>query len=93
MSITVYTKPNCMQCQMTYRALDSAHLEYEVVDITEAPAALEYVTEELGYRQAPVVGVDDDDHWSGFQPDQIKRRTKRARLPSDATREARSPAR
>ncbi|MEV8025978.1 glutaredoxin-like protein NrdH [Microbacterium sp. NPDC080220] len=85
MSITVYTKPNCMQCQMTYRALDSAHLEYEVVDITEVPAALEYVTEELGYRQAPVVVADDDDHWSGFQPDQIKRLTKRAILPSDAS--------
>lgn len=86
MSITVYTKPNCMQCQMTYRALDSANLEYEVVDITEVPAALEYVTEELGYRQAPVVVVvDDDDHWSGFQPDQIKRLTKRAILPSDAS--------
>lgn len=93
MSITVYTKPNCVQCQMTYRALDSANIEYDVVDITEVPAALEYVTEELGYRQAPVVVVDDDDHWSGFQPDQIKRLTKRAILPSDATREARSPAR
>lgn len=74
MSITVYTKPNCVQCQMTYRALDSANIEYDVVDITEVPAALEYVTEELGYRQAPVVVVDDD-HWSGFQPDQIKRLT------------------
>lgn len=93
MSITVYTKPNCVQCQMTYRALDSANIEYDVVDITEVPAALEYVTEELGYRQAPVVVVDDDDHWSGFQPDQIKRLAKRAILPSDATREARSPAR
>ena len=93
MSITVYTKPNCVQCKMTYRALDSANIEYDVVDITEVPAALEYVTEELGYRQAPVVVVDDDDHWSGFQPDQIKRLTKRAILPSDATREARSPAR
>lgn len=84
MSITVYTKPNCMQCQMTYRALDSAHLEYEVVDITEVPAALEYVTEELGYRQAPVV-VTDEDHWSGFRPDHINRIAKRAILPSDAS--------
>ncbi|MDJ1114932.1 glutaredoxin-like protein NrdH [Microbacterium dauci] len=85
MSITVYTKPNCMQCQMTYRALDSANLEYEVVDITEVPAALEYVTEELGYRQAPVVVVTDEDHWSGFRPDHINRIAKRAILPSDAS--------
>jgi glutaredoxin-like protein NrdH len=34
-----------------------------------------------------------EDHWSGFRPDNIKRVAKRAILPSDATREARSPAR
>jgi len=71
MAITIYTKPNCVQCNATYRALDSAGLEYAVVDITEDPQARDYVMA-LGYLQAPVVVVDDADHWSGFRPDRIK---------------------
>ena len=70
MSITVYTKPACVQCNATYRALDKAGIEYSVVDITEDPAARDFVMA-LGYLQAPVV-VAGDDHWSGFRPDRIK---------------------
>lgn len=69
MSITVYTKPSCVQCNATYRALDAAGIEYEIHDLTEDPAALEQV-KALGYLQAPVV-VTDADHWSGFRPDKI----------------------
>ena len=35
MSITVYTKPACVQCNATYRALDKAGLEYDIIDISE----------------------------------------------------------
>ena len=68
--ITVYTKPACVQCNATYKALDKAGLPYEVVDITEDSEARDYVMG-LGYLQAPVV-VAGDDHWSGFRPDRIK---------------------
>ena len=70
MSITVYTKPACVQCNATYKALDNAGLDYEVIDITEVPEARDYVMA-LGYLQAPVV-VADGEHWSGFRPDRIK---------------------
>lgn len=70
MNVTVYTKPNCVQCNATYRALDKARIPYDVVDIEENPEARNYVME-LGYLQAPVV-VAGDDHWSGFRPDRIK---------------------
>src|SRR5699024_9476042 len=70
MSVTVYTKPACVQCNATYKALDKAGVEYEVVDISVDEAALEYVMA-LGYLQAPVV-VAGEDHWSGFRPDRIK---------------------
>ncbi|HEY0218064.1 MAG TPA: glutaredoxin domain-containing protein, partial [Cellulomonas sp.] len=43
MSITVYSKPSCVQCNATYRALDKAGLAYEVVDITEDSDARDYV--------------------------------------------------
>ena len=71
MTITVYTTSSCVQCTATYRALDSKGISYVVVDVTEVPAALEYITEELGYSQAPVVVVDDENHWAGFRPDKI----------------------
>lgn len=77
MAITVYSQPAsqpaCVQCHATYRALDSKGLEYTVIDISQNDAARDYVVEELGYRQAPVVVIDDEDHWSGFRPDQISR--------------------
>ena len=69
MSVTVYSKPACVQCDATYRALDRKGVEYTVVDITEDAEALEMVRN-LGYLQAPVV-VAGDTHWSGFRPDQI----------------------
>ncbi|ODT41718.1 MAG: NrdH-redoxin [Microbacterium sp. SCN 70-200] len=56
MAITVYTKPSCVQCNATYRALDSKGIDEHV--------------KSLGYLQAPVV-VTDEDHWSGFRPDKI----------------------
>ncbi len=69
MAVTVYTKPSCVQCAATYRALDSKGIEYEVVDVSVDEAALATVLE-LGYQQAPVV-VTGEDHWSGFRPDKI----------------------
>jgi glutaredoxin-like protein NrdH len=76
-AVTVYSKPSCVQCTATYRALDKAGLQYEVVDITEDAAAREYVMDDLGHLQAPVV-VAGGDHWSGYRPDQIKALADRA---------------
>jgi glutaredoxin-like protein NrdH len=69
MTVTVYSKPQCVQCDATYRALDQKGIEYTVVDITQDPAAHEKVLK-LGYMQAPVV-IAGDDHWSGYSPDRI----------------------
>lgn len=70
MAITVYSKPMCVQCDATKRAMNKAGLAYDVVDVTEDAEALTRV-KALGYAQAPVV-VTDADHWSGFRPDKIK---------------------
>lgn len=71
MTITVYSKPACVQCTATTRALDARGLSYDVIDLTEDAAAMEHVTA-LGYRQAPVV-IAGDAHWAGFRPDMIGR--------------------
>lgn len=68
--VTVYTKPACVQCNATYRALDKKGISYQSVDISQNPEALERL-KAMGYMQAPVV-VTDDDHWSGFRPDKIE---------------------
>ncbi|GAA5177882.1 glutaredoxin-like protein NrdH [Modicisalibacter zincidurans] len=70
MSIKIYSKPDCMQCHATYRALDKQGLDYTVVDLTQDREAIETV-ESLGYRQLPVV-VAAGEHWSGFRPEKIR---------------------
>jgi glutaredoxin-like protein NrdH len=69
-TITVYTKPTCVQCNATYKALEKSHLEFNTVDISADSAARDYVMS-LGYLQAPVV-VAGNEHWSGFRPDRIR---------------------
>lgn len=69
MTINVYTKPGCVQCNATFRAMDAKGIQYNVHDLSEDAAALEQV-KALGYLQAPVV-ITDEDHWGGFRPDKI----------------------
>lgn len=72
--VTVYTVGHaCIQCRLTAHVMAALGLSCKVVDLTDDAnaAAREYVAD-LGYTQAPVVVVDDHDHWSGFQPARIK---------------------
>ncbi|NNH57369.1 glutaredoxin-like protein NrdH [Rhizobium laguerreae] len=69
MTITVYSKPACVQCTATYRALDRLGIDYDIVDISEDAEALDRVCS-LGYMQAPVV-IAGEQHWAGFRPDMI----------------------
>ncbi|MGN8552092.1 UNVERIFIED_CONTAM: glutaredoxin family protein [Microbacterium sp. SLM126] len=76
MTVTVYSAgPACPQCTATFRHLETRGIEFTKVDIREVESAREYVTDELGYSQAPVVVVDDEpeNHWYGFRPDLIDR--------------------
>lgn len=71
MTITVYSKPACVQCTATTRALDARGIAYSIIDLTEDSDAMERVMA-MGYRQAPVV-VAGEAHWAGFRPDMIGR--------------------
>ncbi|MEC5180846.1 glutaredoxin family protein [Arthrobacter sp. CG_A4] len=70
---TVYTKPECPNCDKTKAYFESKGITYTAVDITENPATLEYISVELGYAQAPVVvsNSDDQEHWSGLRRDKL----------------------
>lgn len=67
--VTVYTKPACVQCNATYRALDKKGIAYNSVDITQDSEAYDRLIA-LGYQQAPVVTAPTGD-WSGFNPGKI----------------------
>lgn len=66
---TVYSKSGCVQCTATYRRLERAGVDYDTVDVTTDPAAIEYI-KSLGHRSLPVVEVGDK-HWAGYRPDLI----------------------
>ncbi|WP_343317341.1 glutaredoxin family protein [Arthrobacter sp. TMP15] len=75
MTITIYTKPSgCFGCKKTKDVFDAAGVSYIELDITTNQAALEYVNEELGYSQAPIVLYEREgtlNHWSGLNPTKI----------------------
>ncbi|MBM6700475.1 glutaredoxin-like protein NrdH [Bifidobacterium pullorum subsp. saeculare] len=71
MSVTVYTKPNCPQCEATKRQLDKRGIAYAAVDIASTPGVLETL-QAAGFRQAPVVVTSSGHAWAGYRPDKIR---------------------
>ncbi|MFF2300716.1 glutaredoxin family protein [Arthrobacter sp. NPDC058127] len=73
--LTIYTKPKgCFGCNKTKQLFTEADVTFQEVDITTNEDAFLYITEELGYSQAPVVVFDKDgteNHWSGLNPGRI----------------------
>jgi len=67
--ITVYSNPNCVQCEQTKRYLSLKGLEFESKMIQDSPEIMPLI-EEKGYRSAPVV-VTPDDSWSGFRLEKL----------------------
>ena len=74
--ITVYSKPKCMQCEMTKMWLAQNKIPFETVDTEANPEAFELL-KHYGYGSLPVVVIDDefdnpDKAWSGFQIDKLE---------------------
>lgn len=70
-NVTVYSKPNCGDCENTKRLLDELGVTYDVVDISKDRAALLKV-KALGFRAAPVVDAGARGSWDGFKEDRIR---------------------
>ena len=73
-SITIYTKPDCVQCQATKRKLDAAGVPYTVTDLSKDPKMIEQLRA-AGFTSVPVVEYADQ-RFAGYQPDRIKALTK-----------------
>jgi glutaredoxin-like protein NrdH len=69
MEVTVYTKPNCVQCDATKRTLDKLGVAYKTIDATTDDAVYNMLVEK-GFKAMPVVNADNE-WWSGFNPDKL----------------------
>ena len=69
MEITVYTLPNCTQCDATKKTLIRRNLEFSEIRIDQNPELIaEFI--DMGHSTAPIVKAGDE-VWSGFRMDRI----------------------
>ena len=68
--ITVYSKPKCVQCEMTKEFLKANNVKFEEVNVFEEEEALELI-QLHGFKRLPVVTRNNsfDFAFSGFQID------------------------
>lgn len=69
MTITVYTKPGCVQCRATARQFDKADVRIDTIDVSVDTAAAQLL-EDLGFRSVPVI-IADGQSWAGHRPDRV----------------------
>ncbi len=70
MTITVYSKPDCPQCESTCRDMEILGIEYVAVDLMQDRDALQRLIG-LGFRSAPIVETERGT-WSGYDRERIK---------------------
>ena len=69
MTVTVYSKRRCVQCDATIRRLKQRGIPHTIISLDDDPDALA-VVKQLGFFQAPVI-VAGAVSWAGFRPDLI----------------------
>jgi len=69
MAITIYTLPDCIQCETTKNFLSQRNLEFSTIDLTDNAEEFARIVA-MGHDKVPVV-ITDDDHWQGFRPDKL----------------------
>ncbi len=68
--ITVWEKPNCVQCMQTKREFDKLGIQYRTRRLDKSPKAVERFIE-MGLTSAPIVETDKK-RWSGFRLGKIR---------------------
>lgn len=67
--VTVYTTPNCVQCNQTKTMMSKLGIIFTEVDLSKNPHKLEEFKEQ-GFMSAPIVTTDIK-IWSGFRHSKI----------------------
>jgi glutaredoxin-like protein NrdH len=70
MKITLWEKPNCVQCNQTKKEFDKRGIIYQVKRLDRSTKAVDRFLE-MGLMAAPIVETDDR-RWSGFRLEKIK---------------------
>lgn len=70
MKITVWEKPNCVQCAQTKKEFEKRGIIFTVRRLDRSAKAVQRFLD-LGLMAAPIVETDDR-RWSGFRLDRIK---------------------
>ena len=69
--VTVYSEPDCIQCNFTKHYLNTHGIEYREIDVTQDEEAYKELKMN-GYQSVPVVAVGTlDNSWSDFRPDRL----------------------
>lgn len=68
--VTIYTKPDCVQCQATLRRLDAAGVSYTLTDLSKDPDMVEHMRA-AGFTTVPIVEYGEE-RFAGYRPDRIK---------------------
>jgi len=71
MDLTVYSKNGCAECVFTKKFLDSKNIEFTEKNIDKNEMYLEEV-KNLGYNSLPVVEVNNEETFSGYNPNKLQ---------------------
>lgn len=58
MSVTVYSTPACVYCNMAKKYLESKNVRYDEIDITSDRDAAAEIVEKSGQRGVPVIDFE-----------------------------------
>lgn len=70
MTVTVYSNPNCVQCDQTKKYLTRKSIAFESKMIADSPE-IQAIIDENKYQSAPVVLLENGVSWSGFRLDKL----------------------
>lgn len=80
---TIYTRPECPQCDQTKAFMDRSGIPYTAVDLMESPDDMAAI-KALGYAAAPVVITErpgeEAVHWSGINNYELQALKARRRM-------------
>lgn len=67
--VTVFSKNNCMQCNMVKKWLVDKAVQFNEINIDDEPQYIDHV-KEMGFMAAPII-VKDNVSFSGFRPAEL----------------------
>lgn len=81
MTVTVFSKNQCVKCMMTKKYLTNNNIDFKEINIDNEEhlkeygktydEVLNYIKDDLGFRVMPVV-VTDNDAWADYQINKLR---------------------